>query len=74
MSKRALFEVKRSGNDPLHYVIEVSVNDRTNPDEIKEVALDALMHFVDRALPENLILITAGAISEDAGGKATEPS
>ena len=54
----ALFEAKLSGNDPLHYVIEVSVNDRTIPDEIKAVALDALTHFVDTAVPEDLTPIT----------------
>ena len=54
----ALFEAKLSGNDPLRYVIEVSVNDRTIPDEIKEVALDALTHFVDTAVPEDLTPIS----------------
>jgi hypothetical protein len=64
MSERALFEVKRSGNDPLHYVIGVSVNGRTDPDEVKQAALDALASLVDTAVLEDLTPITSDQLAK----------
>ena len=69
--KRAFFEIKRSGNDPLHYVIIVDVNDRTNKEEIKAVALDALSLLVDTASPDDLIKIDNTRFSQMHTEKVT---